>query len=289
MKPLEYVRRLTPPTEDTRRVVTKYHPREHGLTPDDKGNYWLGHWRGWATEGGTGIWNTKEVWATEITSPWFGTEGEDWHATRRDVCVDVESTALPEPWWREFFGGLRGRKKKVAQPGGGVKTQDMGAGVGGSIHGLKGDSEYYGSRRSAAFLRIYAKYTREGVDHEVRQEHLDRWHAAGWTGGLVLRVEAVLSPPTPLGVTIGKVTPAELFADACERVRLLDHAPDGRASNVATAERWVQLAQPVKLERPRDPAPDLEAMRLRRAIQRLTDKHGIEAVSLAVRTRRYEQ
>lgn len=288
MKPLEYTRILTGPVEDTRRVVSMVHPREWAGAPEKSAGgkevYRVPGWRGVATELGTGLWNTEEVWGTDITSPFPGEEGPDWHVTRRDVCVDVESGAVPESWWREYFAGLRNRTRKVAQPGGGaIKVQDMGAGTGASIHSTD-DTEYFGSRRAAAFFRIYVKYMRPGKGVKVRQCHLDAWTRAGWTQGAVLRVEAVLSPPTELAVTGGKmrrpVTPAELFADAAARVRLLEHPPERRGCDVPTAKRWEALGKPVKLTRPKDTAPDEAAARLARALERLAKEHGKAAVRL---------
>jgi hypothetical protein len=280
VKPLEYLRRLTGPVEDTRRVVCLRPPTSK---PDDRGFYREGQWRGIRRGEGGMKWNTHDVWGDDIVVPEaWGQEGVDWHATRRDVCVDVEAApgaGPPEPWWREYFGGLRGQTRKLAQPGGGLLHYDMGAGTGGSVHRSRGDTEYFGSRRSPAFLRIYLKYLRPGVHQEVKQKHLDAWKKAGWTEGAVYRVEAVMSPPTELGLG---VAPHELFADAAARIRLLDHPPEKRACDVPTAERWKRLADPLKLERPKDTAPDEAAARLRRAMARLVEEHGKEAVRLAL-------
>lgn len=288
MKPLEYVRILTPVIEDTRRVVTLHDPAGE---PDERGVYRVsagasGCWRGVRKRTGGGMWNTEEVWTAEggniETPPGWGVEGMDWHSSNRQVCVDVEAApgaGPPESWWREFFAGLRGRHRKLAQPGGGEILFDMGAGTGASIHTQTGDSEYFGSRRSPCFLRIYMKYQRPGVGVHVRQEHLDAWTRAGWTGGAVYRVEAVLSPPTELGLL---VTPRELFADATARIRLLEHPPEGRGCDVPTAERWERLGEPLKLARPQDTAPDEKAARLRRALAKLVVEHGESAVKLGV-------
>jgi hypothetical protein len=281
MKPLEYLRILTEPTEDTRRVVCL---REPTVKPDERGELRQGQWRGKARSGGGVQWQTLEVWGQDIVTPAeWGVEGIDWHSSNRQIAVDVEAAAgagPPEPWWREFFGGLRGRKRKLAQPGSTELLKwDMGSGTGASFHTQSGDSEYYGSRRSPCFLRIYLKYQRPGIGRQVRQVHLDTWTRAGWTGGAVYRVEAVLSPPTELGLS---VTARELFADAGARVRLLEHPPEGRGCNVPTAERWERLTHPLKLGRPEDTAPDEKAAKLRRALARLAAEHGDQALRLGV-------
>lgn len=279
--PLNYRRILTEPTEDTRRVVAMTEPPG---TPDERGVYRVGQWRGKRTASGPVLWQTEEVWGQEIEplESW-GREGVDWHVTRRDVAVDVEAEAgegPPEPWWREYFGGLRGRFRKMAQPAtADLLTYDMCSGTGASIHTQTGDSEYFGSRRSPAMFRIYLKYTRPGSDRKVRQCHRDAWTRAGWEGGAVYRVEAVLSPPTEMGAG---VTARELFADAAARVRLLKHPPERRKCDVPTADRWEALAHPLKLARPMDTAPDEAAARLLRALDKLAKEHGDNALRLGL-------
>lgn len=296
MKPLDYTRILTGPMEDTRRVVTLDPPPGQ---PDERGVYRLPGWRGVRTKAGGGMWQTEHVWGGEITSPWIGDEGDRWHVTRRDIAVDVECPQVPEPWWREYFAGLRGRKRRFAVaaegpslPGEGMVIAevryDTCAGTGASHHTGNGDTEYFGSRRSPCYFRIYVKYLRPGVGREIRQVHLDTWTRNGWRGGMVLRVEAVLSPPTELGVTSGSmrqaVTPAELFSDAAARIRLLEHPPEGRGCNVPTAARWVRLGRPVKLQRPEATAPDDAAAKLRRALEKLQAEHGRSAIHAALLT-----
>lgn len=280
MKPLDYTKRLTGPVEDTRRVVVMRHPEE--LTAPDpssrpgKAVYRWGGWRG-TEQGGKGIWQSEEMWGGEPTP--FPYDRRDWHYTRRDVCVDVECPNWPELWWLEFFGGIRAKRLKVSRGvRDGVEEIETVEADGRSNFCVShtGTGLYVGSRRAPAYFYIYCKYLRKGVHVNVRQCHLDAWTLAGWNGGMVVRVEARLSRPSPLDGM-----PYELFADAVARIRLLDRRPPARACDVKTAERWLALCEPAKRERDY-PAPLEKYARLKRAMSRLVAEHDYAACSLAL-------
>lgn len=282
MKPLEYLRILSPPTEDTRAVVTAFPPELLGCKPikGDGGPRSTYEWCGWTgTKWANGCtrWQTKECWNRPIVD--FPPDSETgmengWHVTRRDVAVDLEVAQTPEQHWAEWFGGTRGKATDadgnvMSWPGGTQCLRSNSRGTGCEL----------GSRRSGVFMRIYTKFLKMHVAVKVRQIHFDKWTEAGWGGGMVARVEFELKPPTPLDGPI-----EAMWADAAARIRLMERPkePRERAADIPTAERWTALGAPLKRERPRAEAPNLAALRLHRAIERLRKEHGDSAVRLAV-------
>lgn len=186
---------------------------------------------------------------------------------------------MPEQWWLEFFGGVRAKRLKVSRGvRDGVERLETVEADGRSNFCVSatGTGLYVGSRRAPVYFFIYVKYLRKGVHVDVRQAHLDAWTRAGWNGGMVVRVEARLAPPSPL-----TGTPSELFADAAARIRLLDRRPPARACDVKSADRWVALCEPAKRERDY-PAPLEKYEKLKRSLDRLVKEHDYSAVSLAL-------
>lgn len=261
--------------EDTRRAMVMSSPRELAV-PDDFGVFRWNGWRGVEWRGGRGMWQTEKCWGTVIAD-FPGERGRDWHITRRDYCVDLETCAMPEGWWKEWFGGVRGKNLRAAMPDGAEDVVFETVGSGKDECSLKGSSVYVGTARSPVRLRMYTKYLRPGMAVNVRQEHMDRWASAGWTGGLVVRCEFETHPPAEMNGSV-----SELWADCAARIRLLNRPRDRcRASDVETAERWAALGGEVKRFREKK-APDEKTAKLKRAVERLVKEHGHSELSLMV-------
>jgi len=274
MKPLQYVRRLTEAIEDTRRAVVFSSPRKLAA-PDERGVFKWNGWRG-VERAGVGYWQTEECWNQEIAE-FPGDYGVHYHYTRRDYAIDVETTAMPEQWWRGWFAGVRARNLRMAMPDGGEDKMFHGDGTGRDQSSKKGNSVYIGSDRAPVKLRMYTKYLRDGVDVNVRQAHRDVWARAGWTGGLVVRCEFQTMAPAEM-----RGTPAERWSDCAARIRLLDAPADGRrGTQCKTAERWSELGGEVKQFRERKASCD-KTLKLARSIKRLLDAHTYSEISLAL-------